>query len=111
MAESAFSGIVAMQVTLLHADGTLDLESLAATVAWQRGLGLTSISALGMAGEFYKLATDEIEAVISTVVEASGQLRTLVGVSAASGEVAARLARHAERAGADGLLMLPPFAV
>jgi 4-hydroxy-tetrahydrodipicolinate synthase len=111
MAKSPFTGIVAMQVTPFHPDGSLDLDGLAATVSWQTGLGLTSISALGMAGEFYKLSTDETEAVISTVVEASGHLRTLVGVSAASGEVAARLARHAERAGADGLLMLPPFGV
>jgi hypothetical protein len=29
-----------------------------------------------MAGEFYKLATDEIEAVISTIVGASGALKT-----------------------------------
>jgi dihydrodipicolinate synthase/N-acetylneuraminate lyase len=111
MAESLFSGIVAMQVTPFHDDGSLDLDGLAATVEWQTGLGLTSISALGMAGEFYKLSTDEIEAVISTVVEAAGDLRTLVGVSAASGEVAARLARHAQQAGADGLLMLPPYGV
>jgi dihydrodipicolinate synthase/N-acetylneuraminate lyase len=111
MAESLFTGIVAMQVTPFHDDGSLDLDGLAATVAWQTGLGLTSISALGMAGEFYKLSTDEIEAVISTIVGASGDLLTLVGVSAPSGEVAARLARHAQAAGADGLLMLPPFAV
>jgi len=111
MAESLFSGIVAMQVTPFHEDGSLDLDGLAATVAWQTGLGLTSISALGMAGEYFKLSTDEIEAVISTVVDASGDLRTLVGVSAASGEVAARLARHAEGVGADGLLLLPPFGI
>jgi 4-hydroxy-tetrahydrodipicolinate synthase len=111
MTDSPFRGIVAMQVTPFHRDGALDVGGLAATVAWQTELPLTSISALGMAGEFYKLATDEIEKVISTVVEASGRLRTLVGVSAASGEVAARLARHAERAGADGLLALPPFGV
>jgi dihydrodipicolinate synthase/N-acetylneuraminate lyase len=32
-------------------------------------------------------------------------------VSAASGEVAAHLARHAQAVGADGLLVLPPFGV
>ena len=74
-------------------------------------LDVTNLSALGMAGEFYKLATDELEAVISTVVSASGALKTLVGVSAPSSEVAARLARHAARAGADGLLVLPPYAI
>lgn len=111
MSVSLFRGIVPMQVTPFLPDGSVDLDGLATTVEWQTSLGLTSLSALGMAGEFYKLATDEIEAVISTVVGASGELRTLVGVSAASGEVAARLARHAARAGADGLLVLPPFAI
>ena len=64
----------------------------AAAPEWQATLDVTSLSALGMAGEFYKLATDELEAVISTVVGASAARQTLVGVSAPSSEVAARLA-------------------
>jgi dihydrodipicolinate synthase/N-acetylneuraminate lyase len=111
MRDGLFQGIVPMQVTPFHDDGSVDLESLARTVQWQAGLDLTSLSALGMAGEFYKLATDEVEAVISTVVRASGALKTLIGVSAPSSEVAARLARHAAHAGADGLLVLPPYAI
>jgi dihydrodipicolinate synthase/N-acetylneuraminate lyase len=106
-----FQGIVPMQVTPFQEDGRLDLEGLARTVEWQTTLGVTSVSALGMAGEFYKLATDEIEAVISCVVEASGPVPTLVGVSASSSEVAVRLARHAEAAGADALLVLPPHSI
>lgn len=100
-----------MQVTPFAPDGSLDLDSLASAVAWQAGLGISAISALGMAGEFYKLATDELERVVSAVVEAADGCATLVGVSAGSAEVAARLARHAERAGADALLVLPPYGV
>ena len=100
-----------MQVTPFGSDGAPALEELARTVDWQVGLGVGSLSALGMAGEFYKLATEEIEAVISCVVEAATGCQTVVGVSAASAEVAARLARHAARAGADALLVLPPFAI
>jgi len=100
-----------MQVTPFGNDGTPALEGLARTVEWQVGLGVGSLSALGMAGEFYKLATDEIEAVISCVVEAAAGRHTVVGVSAASAEVAARLARHAARVGADALLVLPPFGI
>ena len=81
-----------MQITPFRSDGSVDLEGLSAIVEWQAQLGVTSLSALGMAGEFYKLATDEVEAVISTVTAASGDVRTLVGVSAGSAEVAARLA-------------------
>jgi dihydrodipicolinate synthase/N-acetylneuraminate lyase len=106
-----FHGIVPMQVTPFREDGALDIEALAGVVDWQVGLGVTSVSALGMAGEFYKLAADEIEAVISCIVEASGAARTLVGVSASSSELAARLARHASSAGADALLVLPPHAI
>jgi 2-keto-3-deoxy-L-arabinonate dehydratase len=111
MEQSLFHGIVPMQVTPFRQDGSLDLDGLAAAIEWQAGLGITSLSALGMAGEFFKLATDEIEAVISAVVDASGDVYTLVGVSAGSGEVAARLARRAAKAGADGLLVLPPFGI
>ena len=111
MADPLFTGIVPMQVTPFRTDGSVDLEGLSAIVEWQAQLGVTSLSALGMAGEFFKLATDEIEAVISTVTAASGDVRTLVGVSAGSAELAARLARHAASAGADGLLVLPPFGI
>ena len=111
MRDGLFHGIVPMQVTPFHDDGWLDLDGLAQAIEWQATLDVTSLSALGMAGEFYKLATDELEAVISTVVGASGALKTLVGVSAPSSDVAARLARHAARAGADGLLVLPPYAI
>jgi 4-hydroxy-tetrahydrodipicolinate synthase len=101
-----------MQVTPFRDDGALDIEGLARMVEWQTSLGVTSVSALGMAGEFYKLATDEIEAVISCVVEAaSGAVNTLVGVSASASEVAVRLARHAQTAGADALLVLPPHSI
>jgi hypothetical protein len=89
----AFRGIVPMQVTPFGNDSAPALEELAATIQWQVGLGIGSLSALGMAGEFYKLATDELEAVISCVVEAAARCYTVVGVSAASAEVAARLAR------------------
>jgi dihydrodipicolinate synthase/N-acetylneuraminate lyase len=111
MRDGLFHGIVPMQVTPFQADGSLDLDGLGRAVEWQSGLEITSLSALGMAGEFYKLATDELEAVISTIVGASADLKTLIGVSAPSSEVAARLARHAARAGADGLLVLPPYAI
>lgn len=111
MGHSLFHGIVPMQVTPFRQDGSLDLDGLSSIIEWQARIGVTNISALGMAGEFFKLATDEIEAVISTVVDASPGVRTLVGVSAGSGEVAARLARYAARAGADGLLVLPPFGI
>jgi dihydrodipicolinate synthase/N-acetylneuraminate lyase len=100
-----------MQVTPFDESGAPALDELARTVAWQVDLGIGSLSALGMAGEFYKLATDELEQVIETVVQAAEPCETVVGVSAPSAEVAARLARRAEAAGADALLVLPPYGV
>jgi 4-hydroxy-tetrahydrodipicolinate synthase len=100
-----------MQITPFSASGELDLASLARAVEWQVGMGLGSLSALGMAGEFYKLSTDETEAVISQFLEAAGRCHTVVGVTGASAEVAVRLARHATSKGADALLVLPPYGI
>src|SRR5437764_14085851 len=112
MAEEILRGIVPMQVTPFRPSGELDLESLVRAVEWQAGLPeLGALSALGIAGEFFKLATDEVESVITTVTGASGRLSTLVGVTGASAHIAARLARHAARSGADVLLALPPYAI
>jgi 2-keto-3-deoxy-L-arabinonate dehydratase len=107
-----FRGIVPMQVTPFDDDGELDLASLSRILRFQLVCGISSVSALGMGGEFYKLSENEICQVIETVLsEAQGRAYAVVGVSAPSTEQAVRLARHAAALEADALLVLPPYAI
>ena len=62
-------------------------------------------------GEFHALAPDEFAAVVATAVEvAAGRVPVFVGVGGPVA-LAKRLAHVAADAGADGILLLPPYLV
>ena len=70
-----------------------------------------ALVAAGGTGELYSLTPDEHRQVVRTVVEVvRGRVPVIAGVGfgATMGRL---LARQAEEAGADGLLMLPPYYV
>ncbi len=64
----------------------------------------------GLASEFYKLSDADREALIEAAFDARIPDQTaIVSVMAHSREVATKQARRAEEAGADALMLLPPF--
>jgi 4-hydroxy-tetrahydrodipicolinate synthase len=72
--------------------------------------GVQGVVALGTTGEFFTLAPRERAAVIDTVVSAvAGRVAVTVGVGADSTSGAVELAQHAQAAGADCVMVLPPL--
>jgi 2-keto-3-deoxy-L-arabinonate dehydratase len=71
---------------------------------------LPGFTMFGLASEFYKLSDADRESLVDLAFEAraTGQT-TIVSVTAHSWEVAVKEARRAEAAGADALMLLPPF--
>jgi dihydrodipicolinate synthase/N-acetylneuraminate lyase len=90
--------------SVLHDDGTVDLDgqrTLAATVA---AAGVDGVVVLGLtSGEVGDLTADERAAVVRATRDGTGGLPVLVGVGA-SGPGLLESARRAAGAGADGLL-------
>lgn len=104
-------GVIAFPVTPFTSQLELDLPALRENVEYMVGGGIHALVAAGGTGELYSLTPEEHRQVVRTVVEA---VRGRVPVIAGSGFGSALgrlLARQAEEAGADGILMLPPYYV
>lgn len=107
-----FSGVVPIMPTPFDETGGLDIESLLSLTEFLIGSGVDGIAVCGVASEGYALTDVERRNVIETVSRASaGLVPVLAGAGHHSAEAGAQLAREAEAAGADGLLVMPPHFV
>src|SRR4029450_13627049 len=76
---------------------------------WLLQHGVSGLFAAGGTGEFFALTPAEVETVCRAAVETT---RSRVPVIAGCGygtAIAIEMARSAERAGANGILLLPPY--
>jgi 5-dehydro-4-deoxyglucarate dehydratase len=102
-------GVLAFPITPYGADGGVDLDAVRANAAWLSASGVHALVAPSGTGELYSLTPDECGAVVEVIVEATaGRIPVIAGVGFGSRQ-GALLARRAERAGADGILVLPPY--
>ncbi len=103
------SGVIAFPVTPFNADFSLDLAGLRRNVQFLLKHPICALVAAGGTGEFYSLTPAEHRAVVeATVAEAGGRAPVIAGVGI-NPQLAIELARQAEAAGADGILMFPPY--
>jgi 5-dehydro-4-deoxyglucarate dehydratase len=104
------TGILAFPATSFAADGALDLDTLerhVTTIASNRPIALVPA---GGAGELFSIDADEHAGIIRTTVAASSGIPVIAGIGGGLA-IARQQARNAERAGADALLLLPPYLV
>lgn len=104
-------GVLFFPVTPFTATGDVDLDKLAEHVAKGVDAGPGGVFIACGTGEFHALEAEEFAAVVRTAVEAvAGRVPVYAG---AGGSVAQAkvFARAAETAGADGILVLPPYLV
>lgn len=102
-------GALAFPITPYKTDGSVDLDAVRANARWLPESGVCAIVSPSGTGELFALTPDECAAVTRATVEAVGG-RTPVIASVGHGvAIAADLARRAEEAGADGILILPPY--
>lgn len=106
-----FDGILFFPVTPFTGDGTIDHELLAAHVAAGVEAGAGGVFPACGTGEFHALSASEAAAVTRTAVAAvAGRVPVIAGAGGPLGH-AIEVARSAADAGADGLLVLPPYLV
>ncbi|MDF5757033.1 dihydrodipicolinate synthase family protein [Spongiactinospora sp. TRM90649] len=108
MARSSPSGVLPVLATPFTADGEVDGAALAALVDWQYRQGADGVT-LAMVSEILRMTHDERQEVAEAVIAGNaGRGCVVISVGAESTVLAVRLARHAERAGADALMAIPP---
>jgi dihydrodipicolinate synthase/N-acetylneuraminate lyase len=104
-------GILAAVVTPLTEDAAgVDEPVLRAHAERLIAAGVHGFVTTGSTGEFSTLTPQEYRRVIEAYVEAArGRVPVVAGVGALSTAEAIGLAQHAERVGADAIMLLPPF--
>lgn len=104
-------GVFGFPVTPFHQDLSLDLSALARNVDEMAAYPFCALVAAGGTGELYSLTPDEVEAVVRTTVQAVNGRMPVVAGTGFNTSIGADLARRAERAGAEFILILPPYYV
>ncbi len=91
-------------------DGALDEEAFRAHVDWQIESGTEGLVPVGTTGESPTLSHEEHKNVVEWCVdEARGRVPVVAGAGSNNTAEAVELARHAEEAGADALLVVTPY--
>lgn len=109
MAVQLGQGLLSFPVTHFDADGAFQEGPYRAHCAWMLEHELTGLFAAGGTGEFFSLTPDEVATVVAAAVaETAGKIPVISGCGYGTA-IATGIARDAEKAGADGLLLLPPY--
>jgi 4-hydroxy-tetrahydrodipicolinate synthase len=106
-----FRGTYTVLITPFTEDGSaVDFAALADLVDWQIKEGIHGLIPLGSTGEFLSLTDAEAEAVAATAIKAArGRVPVLIGTGAENTLESVRLSKRAEKLGADGVMIIPPF--
>lgn len=108
--DAAWTGVFPVLCTPFADDGSIDAQALRGVVRFALACGAHGLVCFGLGAEVNKLTPDERRRLTDAIVdEAAGRAPVLVGVGAEATYTAVELARHAESAGADGVVVPPPF--
>ena len=105
-----FKGAGVALITPFHEDGSVNYEKLTEILEEQIAEGTDAIVAVGTTGEAATLTEDEhIEVVAHTVKVVNHRIPVIAGTGSNCTATAIDLSKRAEKAGADGLLLVTPY--
>jgi 5-dehydro-4-deoxyglucarate dehydratase len=109
MATQIGSGLLSFPVTPFKADLSFNEARYRENLDWLCGHEVAGLFAAGGTGEFFSLTPAEVEQVVGiAVAETNHRVPVLAGAGYGTA-IAREMAIAAERAGADGILLLPPY--
>jgi 4-hydroxy-tetrahydrodipicolinate synthase len=104
-----FKGSITALITPFK-NGLLDEDALRRLVEWQITEGTHGLVPTGTTGESPTLNFDEHKRVIDVTIEvARGRVPVIAGTGSNSTDEAIELSVHAEKSGADGILIVNPY--
>lgn len=102
------SGLLSFPITIFQEDLSLDEDGYRNHIEWLDGYGASVLFAPGGTGEIFSLTPEET-AHVTRVAKAAAGKTPIVGGAAYGTAIAVQMAKAAEAAGADGILLLPPY--
>lgn len=104
-----FSGVFTAIVTPFK-NGQVDEETFRALIDWQIAEGVSGLVPCGTTGESATLSHDEHKRVVEICVDqVKGRVKVLAGAGSNNTTEAIHLTEFAQKAGADGALLITPY--
>ena len=108
-AKTKFRGSYTALVTPFK-NGGLDEAAFRGLVSWQIAEGTNGLVPVGTTGESPTVSHDEHKLIVEWCIdEAKGRVPVIAGAGSNSTKEAIELAQHAEKAGADAVLVVTPY--
>ncbi|HEY4355135.1 MAG TPA: dihydrodipicolinate synthase family protein [Acidobacteriaceae bacterium] len=104
------SGVVPILPTPFAVDGSIDEEGFASTIEAAIASGVDGVALFGLAGEFYKLTDAErFDLMMLLIGRVAKRCPVVISITPHATGLAVAEALRASEAGADALMVLPPF--
>ncbi len=103
------SGLLSFPVTHFDADLAFDEAGYRKHLAWLAEFPVAGLFAAGGTGEGFSLTAEETDRVVRTAVEEVAGTVPVIAPATGGTAHAVQQAKAAEAAGADGLLLMPPY--
>jgi len=103
------AGLMSFPVTHFNADFSFNEDAYRTNVQWLDSFPISGLCAAGGTGEFFALTNEEVLQVVRATVESTSAETPVLAPAGRSLREAIDLARGAEEAGADGILLFPPY--
>lgn len=104
------AGLLSFPVTHFDTEGRFAAASYQEHVGWLSGFDAPVLFAAGGTGEFFSLTPAEIPTIVKAAKEAAGDTAIVSGCGYGT-DIAVEIARSVEKAGADGILLLPHYLI
>ncbi|MCM5704218.1 5-dehydro-4-deoxyglucarate dehydratase [Larsenimonas salina] len=102
-------GLLSFPVTDFDALGNFDAASYRARIEWLLEYEISTLFVAGGTGEFFNLSLDEFKEIVTIAVAATNGKVPVIASAGMNAHLARQYARIAEEAGADGILLMPPY--
>jgi 4-hydroxy-tetrahydrodipicolinate synthase len=110
MKKTIFKGAATALVTPMYDDFTINYDSFGKNIDFQIESGIDALVVCGTTGESSTMTDEEhIEVIRYCVERTAGRVPVIAGTGSNDTLYAAELSKEAEKAGADGLLLVTPY--
>ena len=104
-------GVFPLMPFVLNSEQELDLNGLRSNIAGYEAAGFDGYVAFGCMGEFYAPSDEEWKKFVDVATDATKKIASVFGTTFQNTAECIRRTKYAEDAGADGVMIGPPYVI